>query len=200
LNNPFREFLIGSAIMGYKPLYHTLQIRRAYAWFFGCFHLHLSLVFFISEIVIVNSYPTRKHGVTVNFSPVQVNMIKFSSFDCCHFDTLLVSPLLVYIIFISWLILSIHGQGCSQGVLGCPWPPPPLVSHVLSKQPTTGSENMVRNFVLALCDNPPPPFEKSWLRPGMGINQCLGNVSGSLRSMSQKPKIRTPVWWNDETL
>ena len=33
--------------MGYEPLYHDLQTRQAYAWFFGPFYIYCSLVFYI---------------------------------------------------------------------------------------------------------------------------------------------------------
>ena len=50
-------------------------------------------------------------------------------------------------------------RGVGSGGGGGSWGArdPPFVNHVLSKQPTTGGENLVSNLVLAPCDPPPPP-------------------------------------------
>ena len=42
--------------MGYEPLYHDLQTRQAYAWFFGPFYFYCSLVFYILGAFLIKQY------------------------------------------------------------------------------------------------------------------------------------------------
>ena len=64
----------------------------------------------------------------------------------------------------------------------------PFVSHVFSKQPTTGGKNDM-NLVLAPCD---PPFEKSWLRPCLKPrpqNRILLPLKGSIQNFPKNTLV-----------
>ena len=60
--------------------------------------------------------------------------------------------------------------GRSQGVLGCPWPPPPFVSNVLSKQLTTGGKNDMKMWwVTSFCHRVIPPLKNPGCAPALSI-------------------------------
>ena len=88
----------------------------------------------------------------------------------------------------TWKVQSSDGifrgcQGRSQGGPGVPVTPLPFCKPFLTKQPTTSETCHIKTkhgvevdmtiwwqstLNLTQCDPPPPPFEKSWLRPWMG--------------------------------
>ena len=56
-------------------------------------------------------------------------------------------------------------KGVARGVLGCPWPPPPLCKPFFLKQTTYNILWRKRHDENVWHSVTPPPFEKSWLRP-----------------------------------
>ena len=65
----FESFQFGLAIMGYEPLYHDLQTRQAYAWFFGSFYFYCSLDFYILGVFLLKQYyPTRACWIWDDYS------------------------------------------------------------------------------------------------------------------------------------
>ena len=77
-----RVFIV-LAIRVYEPLYHALQIWRAYAWFFENFYCYLSLVFYILRAFSIKQLfhscrlSMRRLKPTQRYAPCWLSIISY---------------------------------------------------------------------------------------------------------------------------
>ena len=86
-----RVFIV-SAIRGYEPLYHALQMWKAYAWFFEHFYCYLSLLFYILGAFLIKQLfhscflDMRRLEPTQRYAPCWLSIISYPTCSCGIID------------------------------------------------------------------------------------------------------------------